>query len=102
MSDPVDVKTGEILEESTALAKTSEIEKLVKEQDKPLLGIMQQMNSMNWRDLTPPQLAVLIMQKPFACQKTAYSHWESRGRICFLIGKCRMTYGKIFSPIIRN
>lgn len=64
MSDNVDVKTGEIVEE-TALVKKSDIESMVKEGDKPLLGIMSQMNSLNWRELTPPQLAVLIMQKPF-------------------------------------
>lgn len=63
----VDVKTGEIVEEKMELAK-SDISALVKEQDKPLLAIMSQMSSMNWRDLTPPQLAVLIMQKPFVAQ----------------------------------
>ena len=64
MSDNLDVKTGEIVEE-TALVKKSDIESMVKEGDKPLLGIMSQMSSLNWRELTPPQLAVLIMQKPF-------------------------------------
>ena len=67
MSEVVDVKTGEIVEEQ-ALTKKNDIESMVKEQDKPLLAIMSQMNSMNWRDLTPPQLAVLIMQKPFMAQ----------------------------------
>jgi hypothetical protein len=64
LSTNVDVKTGEIVEE-VALVKKDDISSMVKEQDKPLLGIMQQMSSLNWRELTPPQLAVLIMQKPF-------------------------------------
>jgi hypothetical protein len=67
MSENVDVKTGEIVDEQ-ALVKKDDISQMVKEQDKPLLAIMSQMNSMNWRDLTPPQLAVLIMQKPFMAQ----------------------------------
>lgn len=67
MSTEVDVKTGEIIED-TALVKKSDIEAMVKDQDKPLLAIMSQMSSMNWRELTPPQLAVLIMQKPFMAQ----------------------------------
>lgn len=67
MSTEVDVKTGEIVEE-TAIVKKSDYDTLVKEQDKPLLAIMSQMSSMNWRELTPPQLAVLIMQKPFTAQ----------------------------------
>lgn len=67
MSTETDVKTGEIVDEQ-ALIKKDDISMMVKEQDKPLLAIMSQMNSMNWRELTPPQLAVLIMQKPFMAQ----------------------------------
>lgn len=67
MTEKVDVKTGEIVEE-TAIATKTDISALVKETDKPLLGIMETMNSLNWRELTPPQLAVLIMQKPFVAQ----------------------------------
>lgn len=62
----IDVKDGEIVPEN-ALAKT-DISTMVKDTDKPLLNIMQTMSSLNWRELTPPQLAVLIMQKPFMAQ----------------------------------
>jgi hypothetical protein len=69
MSETVDVKTGEVIEdEQQALVRKSEFEALVKDQDKPLLAMMSQMSSMDWRKLTPPQLAVLIMQKPFMAQ----------------------------------
>lgn len=60
----VEIKEGEVVPD-TELVKSSDISSMVKEADKPLLGIMQSMTSMNWRELTPPQLAVLIMQKPF-------------------------------------
>ncbi len=81
MSD-VDVKTGEIVEEQ-ALVKKSDIESLVKDQDRPLLGIMSQMNSMNWRELTPPQLAVLIMQKPFMAQGGGQMYLSFKQAILF-------------------
>ncbi len=68
MAEIVDVKTGEIVEEAALVPLKSQFEGMVKDQDKPLLGIMEQMKSLNWRELTPPQLAVLIMQKPFAAQ----------------------------------
>jgi hypothetical protein len=67
MSEIVDSATGEIIEEK-ALAKKDSLGTMVKEQDKPLLEILSQAASLDWKKLTPPQLAVLIMQKPFAAQ----------------------------------
>jgi hypothetical protein len=65
----VNVATGEIIEDAAMVpVKKDDISSMVKEQDKPLLGIMSQMSSMDWKQLTPPQLAVLIMQKPFVAQ----------------------------------
>ena len=78
----VDVKTGELVNE-TALAKKNDISAMVKEADKPLLSIMQQMNSLNWRELTPPQLAVLIMQKPFAAQGGGQMYLSFKQAILF-------------------
>jgi len=66
MSTEVNTETGEIVE--GAIVKRDDISAMVKEQDRPLLAIMSKMNSMNWRELEPPQLAVLIMQKPFMAQ----------------------------------
>ena len=69
MAEVVDSKTGELIEEVLVpVAPKSQFEGMVKEQDRPLLNIMQDMKSLNWRELTPPQLAVLIMQKPFSAQ----------------------------------
>jgi hypothetical protein len=82
LAEPVDVKTGEIVEEQ-ALVKKSDIEALVKEQDKPLLAIMSQMSSMDWRELTPPQLAVLIMQKPFMAQGGGQMYLSFKQAILF-------------------
>jgi hypothetical protein len=80
----VDVKTGEIVEETAVVpAKKSDYDGLVKDQDKPLLAIMSQMDSMDWRALTPPQLAVLIMQKPFAAQGGGAMHLSFKQAILF-------------------
>lgn len=78
----VDVKTGEIIEE-TALTKKNDISSMVKEADKPLLSIMQQMSSLNWRELTPPQLAVLIMQKPFSANGGGQMYLSFKQAILF-------------------
>jgi hypothetical protein len=82
MSEPVDIKTGEIVEE-TSLAKKVDYSSLVKEQEKPLLEMLSKMNSMNWRELTPPQLAVLIMQKPFVAQGGGQMYLSFKQAILF-------------------
>src|SRR3990167_2593066 len=63
-TETVDVKTGEVLPATTGNA----IDALVKQQDIPLLRVMEQMNSLDWRDLKPHQMAFLLMQKPFPVQ----------------------------------
>jgi hypothetical protein len=82
-TEAVDVKTGEIVEETAIAIKKSDYDGLVKDQDKPLLAIMSQMDSMDWRSLTPPQLAVLIMQKPFAAQGGGAMHLSFKQAILF-------------------
>jgi hypothetical protein len=82
MSTEVDIKTGEIVDE-VALVKKDDISAMVKDQDKPLLAIMSQMSSMNWRELTPPQLAVLIMQKPFTAQGGGQMYLSFKQAILF-------------------
>lgn len=64
MSETVDVKTGEVVEE-TALAKPSDLSMMVKEQDRPVMEMMSKA-SLNWKELQPNQMAVLLMQKPFS------------------------------------
>lgn len=82
MSDNIDVKTGEIVEE-TSLVKASPISGMVKEHDQPLLKVMEQLNSLDWRQLTPPQLALLIMQKPFPAQGGGQMHLSFKQAILF-------------------
>lgn len=65
MNESVDIKTGEVIPE-TAIAKVSDIGSLVKESDKPVYQAMSQLDSLNWRDLKPNQMAVLLMQRPMA------------------------------------
>lgn len=66
----VDVKTGEIVDESKALelAKKPGITELVKEGDRPLLAIMEKLDSLDWSKLKPHEIAFLLMQKPFMAQ----------------------------------
>ena len=59
---------AELVEPGTEIIKVDPLDAMVKEQDKSLLGVMKQLNSLDWKQLTPPQLALLIMQKPFPSQ----------------------------------
>lgn len=59
-NEVVDVKTGEVIE---APAPTG-MALIVKEQDRPLLSVMETLDSLDWKSLKPHQMAFLIMQKP--------------------------------------
>jgi hypothetical protein len=62
-TESVNVTTGEIVEESEAMTLVNS--KILKERDVPLYEVLKNTSSLDWKSLTPPQLAVLIMQKPF-------------------------------------
>lgn len=64
----VDVKTGEIVEDALVPAKKNGIAALIKEQDLPLLEVMEKMDTLDWQKLKPHQTAFLLMQKPFMAQ----------------------------------
>lgn len=64
MSESIDIKDGEVVTD-LALASSNAIKDLIKPQDYSLLSVMQESTSLNWKELKPPQLAVLIMAKPF-------------------------------------
>lgn len=69
MAEAVDVKTGEIVDEAALVPKEkSDIAKMVKEQEVPLLEMMKTLDKLDWRDMKPHQMALLIMQKPFMAQ----------------------------------
>jgi len=64
----VEVREGEVVNEEALAKRDADIGAMVKDQDKPLLNVMKDMKGLDWKQLTPPQLAVLIMQKPFQSQ----------------------------------
>lgn len=80
MPDETPVKEGEVVE---VLVKPSDIQAMVKDQDRPLLSVMETMSSMNWRELTPPQLAILIMQKPFTASGGGQMYLSFKQAILF-------------------
>ena len=66
MSD-IEVKEG-IVETALVVARPSvddDLKSLVKPQDQPFLRVMEQLDSLDWRDLKPHHTALLLMQKPF-------------------------------------
>lgn len=65
MEEVKDTVEAEVVTE-TLPALPSGMDALVKPQDLPLLRVMETLQSLDWRNLTPPQTAFLLMQKPFA------------------------------------
>jgi hypothetical protein len=59
-AEVVDTTTGEV----TSLSIRNDVTSLVKEQDIPLMRIMEN-SSLDWKSLKPNQMAVLLMAKPF-------------------------------------
>lgn len=83
MTDTIDVVTGELVEEPQALVKKDALDGMVKAQDLPLLEVMKTLKGLDWRELTPPQLALLIMQKPFAAQGGGQMYLSFKQAILF-------------------
>lgn len=65
MSETVDVKTGEVVDTQVALVRQNAMETLVKQQDLPLLAVMEQLDTFDWKALKPHHAALLLMQKSF-------------------------------------
>jgi len=59
-----DVKEVEFVVE-TALVPTSNLSSMVKEQDRPIFGMMEQLDNLDWSKMRPNHAALLLMQKPF-------------------------------------
>ena len=60
----IDIQGEEISEKELALAKSS-MSAMVKDSDRPMFEAMSNMTSLDWRNLQPNQMALLLMQKPF-------------------------------------
>ena len=67
MAEYVDVKTGEVVEEKmlAVIGPKGGMQDLVKQQDLPLLAVMEQLETLDWSKLKPHHAALLLMQKPF-------------------------------------
>lgn len=62
------MKEAEVVVEA-ALAKIPVVDlglaQFVKDADRPALNVAESMQTLNWRELKPPQMAILLMAKPF-------------------------------------
>ena len=66
INELVDIKTGEVVSE-TALAtiERDSMLALVRDNDKPIFQAMASMQSLDWKHIPPPQMALLLMAKPY-------------------------------------
>ena len=62
MSD--EVKDAELVPEQ-ALAKVDPLASMVKEADKGVYGIASNLGTLDWKAMKPPEMALLLCQKPF-------------------------------------
>ena len=62
----VNVKTGEVISE-TALVPTDKenMLALVKDTDRPIFQALSSMQTLDWKNIPPPQMALLLMAKPY-------------------------------------
>ncbi len=58
------VKEGEVVVEQGLVPAKGGMRSLIKEQDIPVLEVMETMDSLDWRNLKPHQTALILMQKP--------------------------------------
>jgi hypothetical protein len=49
----------------TVPAQMDGLRAMVKEQDQPVLNVVEALNNLDWKEMKPPHLALLLMQKPF-------------------------------------
>lgn len=102
MSETVDVKTGEVIEE-TGLAKIDDMQAMVKEADRGVYKAMAGMNTLDWKNLLPNQAALLLMQKPFNVSGggTMYLNFKQALLFavrCFELGLSPFSDGVWFDP----
>ena len=64
-----ELKDAEVVAEPMELVvikpEVSNLASMVKEQDRPILDMVQALDSFDWRSMKPHQMALLLMQKPF-------------------------------------
>lgn len=68
MSDAVNTETGEITEGVLVPVEDTSLDLLVKDKDKPSLSIAKVLDTFDWRNMKPHQMAMLLMQKPFTAK----------------------------------
>jgi hypothetical protein len=83
MSTEVNIKTGEIVEETALVPKKTEMKDMVKAQEVPLLEMMSTLDSLDWKGLKPHQTALLLMQKPFMAQGGGQMYLSFKQAILF-------------------
>lgn len=78
-----EIKDAEIVPE-TALVKPNGLTDLVKEQDRPLLGILEN-TTLDWKSLKPNQMAILLMQRPFPVSGGGTTYLTLRQALYFAV-----------------
>ena len=83
----VDAKTGEVLPNAIAVvpAKIDAISGMIKEADRPIFNAMEGMTTLDWKDLKPNQMAVLLMSRPMAVSGGGVMYLNFRQALYFAV-----------------
>ena len=67
-TEVIDTKTGEVMQELVVVSNAPKdtMDMLVKEADRPVFNAMASMDTLDWKNLRPNQMAVLLMQRPMS------------------------------------
>lgn len=104
-NEVIDTVTGEVLEEKM-LAVKSESQKalssLVKDADKALFAAMSDLQSMDWKNLQPNQMALLLMQKPFPVSGGGVAYLNLRQALLFALRSFELGLSPLSSEVFYN
>lgn len=99
----IDMKTVEIIEEQP-LAKQDNLLAIVKDADKPVYNALSGLATLDWKDLKPNQMAVLLMQRPMSVSGGGVTFLNFRQALyfavrCYELGVSPFSSAVWFDPV---
>ena len=80
-----EIKDAEVVEEKGLSKISSSMEALVKDNDKAMFRALADFESLDWKALTPPQMAILLMQRPLPVSGGGTSYLNLRQAMFFAV-----------------
>jgi len=88
LKEVVDEVTGEVIEETAIVVANTQRDDMlamIKDVDKPVFNALAGMQSLDWKNLAPPHMALLLMAKPFAVSGGGVMNLNFRQAMLFAV-----------------